>query len=422
MGTSSTRADAQSTADSIMKLEAECLVQNYARYPVVIHRGRGCLLYDVDGKRYYDLISGIGVNALGHAHPRIVKVIKEQAGLLIHCSNLYYHEYQGKLAERLARISGLQRTFFANSGAEATEGGLKMIRAHGRAISPDKYEIVSLEGSFHGRTFGAISVTGQTKVRGAFEPVLPGVKFIQPNDIAALEAVVGDNTAGIVLEGIQGEGGVQAMDDAFVRKARELADQHNALLLFDEIQCGVARTGKYFTYQLLDPVVLPDILLVAKPLAAGLPLGAIVASEKAAAALGKGSHGSTFGGGALSCRVALEVLDLLDELMPQIYQLGGYFRMKLEEMARHFRFIKEIRCHGLMIGIELDIPGAPLVQDALENGLLINCTQERVIRLLPPYIMSEQEVDKALQILDRVFKKGRETFVESGKADKLLEE
>jgi predicted acetylornithine/succinylornithine family transaminase len=421
METSSTRADAHSSADSIVNLEAEYLVQNYARYPVVLHRGKGCLLFDLDGKRYYDLISGIGVNALGHAHPRIVKVIKEQAGLLIHCSNLYYHEYQGKLAERLARISGLKRSFFANSGTEATEGGLKMIRAHGRSISPDKHEIVSLEGSFHGRSFGAISVTGQAKIRDAFEPLLGGVKFVPPNDVAALEAAVNKNTAGIVLEGIQGEGGIQPIDDAFVRTARKLADKHNALLLFDEIQSGIGRTGKYFTYQLLDPVVLPDILLVAKPLACGLPLGAIVANEKAAATLGKGRHGSTFGGGALSCRVALEFLDILEELLPQIYQLGGYFRIKLEELARHYRFVKEIRCHGLMIGIELEIPGAPLVQDALENGLLINCTQERVIRLLPPYIMTEQEIDKALRILDRVFKKGREMFVESGKADKLLE-
>ncbi len=411
-----------SKAEEIMNLENDYLVQNYRRYPVVLHRGKGCTLYDVDSKRYLDLISGIGVNALGHAHPRILKVIKEQVGLMIHCSNLYYHEYQGELAKRMAKISGLERSFFCNSGAEAMEGGLKMIRAHGSAVSSDKHEIVSLEGSFHGRTMGAVSVTGQQKVRDPFEPLLPGVKFVPCDDVAALEAAVSQNTAGIVLEGIQGEGGVRLIDPEMVSAARRLADQHNALLMFDEIQCGVGRTGKYFSYQMLDPVVLPDILVVAKPLGCGLPLGVITANEKAASTLGKGRHGSTFGGGPLTCRVALEFLDILEELLPSIYQLGGYFRIKLEELSRHYRFIKEIRCYGLMIGMELEIAGGPLVTEALENGLLINCTQENVLRFLPPYIMTEQEVDKAMRILDRVLKKGRETFVESGKADQLLRE
>ncbi len=411
-----------SRAESIMDLDRQYLVQNYSRFPLVLHRGKGCVLYDVNGKRYLDLISGIGVNALGHAHPRIVKVIKAQAGLLIHCSNLYYHEYQGQLAKKLSEISGLQRSFFCNSGTEAMEGGLKMIRAHGTAISPQKHEIVSLENSFHGRTLGAVSVTGQDKMRKHFEPLLAGVTFVPRNDVGALEAAVGDQTAGIVLEGIQGEGGVYLVEAEYLRKARELADRHNALLLFDEIQCGVGRTGKYFSYQMAEPEVLPDIVVAAKPLACGLPLGVIIASEKAAATLGAGMHGSTFGGGALACRVALEFLELLDGLLPAIYQLGGLFRIRLEELSRHYRFVKEIRAYGLMIGVELKIPGAPLVQEALDNGLLINCTQENVLRFLPPYVISEQEVDRAMRILDRVFRKGRDHYVESGLADELIHE
>ncbi len=419
--TTSTPAE-NPAAETVIELEKQYLIQNYARYPVVLHRGKGCVLYDTNGKKYLDLVSGLGVNALGHAHPRILKVLKQQAGLLIHCSNLYYHEYQGPLAKRLAEITGLERTFFCNSGTEAIEAGLKMIRAYGRSRRAEKHEIVSLEGSFHGRTLGSVSVTGQTKYRERFEPLLAGVKFVPRNDIGALEAAVNDNTAGIILEIIQGEGGVYLTDEAFVRRARELANRHDALLLFDEIQCGVGRTGKFCSYQLLDPIVLPDIVALAKPLACGLPLGAVVANGKAAAMLGKSMHGSTFGGGALACRVALEFLDILEELLPRIYQLSGYFKVELQELARHYLFIKEVRCYGLMIAVEMEIPAAMLVAEALENGLLINAVQEKTIRLLPPYVMTDQEVDRAIRLLEKVFRKGREYFVESGLADRLLQE
>jgi len=388
-----------------MKLEGEFLLQNYSRFPLVVQRGKGCYVYDAAGKRYLDLIAGIGVNALGHAHPRILSVIREQAGLLIHCSNLYYHEYQGPLAKRLTQMSGLQRSFFCNSGTEAMEGALKMIRAHGGKISPEKHQIISLDNSFHGRTLGALSVTGQEKYRRDFEPLLAGVQFIPPNDAEALEQAVSEQTAGIVLEWIQGEGGIYPLHVDYARKARELADRYNALLVFDEIQCGVGRPGRYFAYQLAEPVILPDIMAAAKPLACGLPLGVIVANEKAAAAIGPGMHGSTFGGGALACRVALEFLDLLDGLLPSIYRLGGDFRMQLSEMMRHHGFIKEVRGFGLMIGVELDIPGKQIVQEALEEGLLINCTHETVLRFLPPYIISEQEIDRAVKILAKLFKK-----------------
>ncbi len=329
MTTESSALQEQSVTGQVMELERQYLLQNYSRYPIVLSRGKGCYVYDVNGKRYLDLIAGIGVNALGHAHPRILKVIREQAGLLIHSSNLYYHLYQGPLAKKLAEISGLQRSFFSNSGTEAMEGALKMIRAHGRKISPDKCEIVSLENSFHGRTLGALSITGQAKYRSDFEPLLAGVKFTPPNDIAALERAIGPHTAGIVLEWIQGEGGVYPLSLEFARRARELADQHNALLVFDEIQCGVGRPGKYFAFQLAEPAVLPDVVVAAKPLSCGLPLGVIISNEKAASTIGAGMHGTTFGGGPLACRVALEFFDILEGLLPHIHDVGACFRRNL---------------------------------------------------------------------------------------------
>jgi predicted acetylornithine/succinylornithine family transaminase len=388
-----------------MDLEREYLLQNYARYPLVLGRGKGCCVYDLEGHRYLDFIAGIGVNALGHAHPRIVAAIREQAGLLIHTSNLYYNQYQGPLAKRLAEISGLQRTFFANSGTEAMEGALKMVHGHGRAIHPDKYEIISLENSFHGRTLGALSITGQAKYREPFEPLIPGVKFVPPNDLAALEAAFNERTAGIVLEMIQGEGGIYPLTHAYVAKARELADRYNALLVADEIQCGVGRPGTYFAYQRSNPVILPDVMAAAKPLACGLPLGVIVANERAAAAIQPGMHGSTFGGGALGCRVALEFLDILEELLPSIQRVGGYFHVVLNELARKHGFVKEVRGFGLMLGMELTVPGKQIVLDAMAEGLLINCTHDTVLRFLPPYIVTEKDVDQVVKTLAKLFAK-----------------
>ena len=392
-----------SEAQQIIDLESEFLLQNYARYPLVLERGEGCYVYDVDGNRYLDFIAGIGVNALGHAHPRILHVIREQAGLLIHSSNLYYHRFQGALAKRLAEISGLKRSFFANSGTEAMEGALKMVRAHGHKIGAGKFEILALENSFHGRTLGALSITGQPKYRQDFEPLLPGVTFLPQNDVAALEQAFSEQTAGIVIEWIQGEGGILPISDEYGRKARELADRYNALLVFDEIQCGVGRPGTWFGYQLAKPAVLPDVMVAAKPLACGLPLGVIVANEKAAAAIGAGMHGSTFGGSALACRVALEFFDIMEELLPSIRRVGNYFRTRLEELARKYAFIRQVRAHGLMVGVDLSVPGKQMVLDAQARGLLINCTHDTVLRFLPPYIVAEREVDAAVRILDSIF-------------------
>jgi predicted acetylornithine/succinylornithine family transaminase len=393
--------------DEIAGLERNYLVQNYARYPLALHRGKGCYVYDLEGNRYLDLISGIGVNSLGYAHPRITKVIRQQAGLLLHTSNLYYHEYQGRLAERLAKVSGLNRSFFCNSGTEAMEGALKMIRAHGNSISREKIEIVSLDNSFHGRTLGAISITGQPKYRRDFEPLLPGARFVPANELAALEQAVNENTAGIVLEVIQGEGGIYPISEPFLRKARELADRFNALLVFDEIQCGVGRPGTHFAYQLFDPVVMPDVVIAAKPMACGIPLGVIIANEKAAATIKPGMHGSTYGGGPLACRVALEFFDILDEILPSINSAGVYFRMKLTDLMHKFPFITEVRGQGLMIGMELDFPCKQLVLDGIKKGLLFNCTHDKVLRFLPPYIITEQDVDRAVAALTKVFRNAK---------------
>jgi acetylornithine/N-succinyldiaminopimelate aminotransferase len=393
------------TPDEVMAMEKEYLLQNYARYPLVLDRGKGCYLYDKAGNRYLDLISGIGVNALGYAHPRITKVIQKQAALLLHTSNLYYHEYQGRLAKRLCEVSGLQRAFFCNSGAESMEGALKMARAHGRKISPEKYELIALEDSFHGRTFGALSITGQPKYRHDFEPLLPGVKFVPRNDEKALEAAFSEKTAAFIVEIIQGEAGIRPVSERMLKQARELADRYDALLIFDEIQCGVGRPGTYFAYQLFDPKIMPDIAVLAKPISCGLPMGVILANERAAVAIGGGMHGTTYGGGPLATRVALEFFDVLDELLPSIASTGSYFRMRLTEMSRTYDFIREVRGVGLMIGVELSVPGKQMVLDGIAEGILFNCTHDTVLRFLPPYTLSEGEVDRAIDGLDRVFRK-----------------
>lgn len=405
MATADVEIEQLSPAQQIMELEKQYLLQNYGRYPLALRRGKGTWLYDFNGKRYLDLISGIGVNALGHAHPRLTRVIREQAGLLIHCSNLYFHEYQGKLAEKMAKISGLQRSFFCNSGTEAMEGAMKMIRSHGNGVSSEKIEIIALDNSFHGRTLGALSITGQPKYRKDFEPLLAGPRWIPANDMAALEAAVSPKTAAIVLEGIQGEGGIYPMYAEFLRKARALADAHNALLVFDATQCGVGRTGTWFSHQLIAPDVHPDVMVTAKPLACGLPLGVVMCNERAAAAIRPGMHGSTFGGGALACRAALEFLDIMESgLLEQVGRVGEYFRAGLRDLQTKHSFIKEVRGAGLMIGVELDRPGKNYVMRGIEEGLLFNATHETVLRFLPPYILTEKEVDRALRILGKLFR------------------
>lgn len=392
------------SAQAVMDLEKQYLLQNYGRYPLVLRKGKGCWLWDLEGNKYLDLIAGIGVNSLGHAHPRIMRVMREQAGLLIHSSNLYYHQYQGRLARILARTSGLQRTFFCNSGTEAIEGAIKIAHSHGRRIHPGKFEIVSLENSFHGRTVGALSLTGQSRYRQDFEPLMPGVKFVDPGNEAGLEAAVTDRTAAIFVEPIQGEGGIYPISAAWLRKARELADRHDALLVFDEIQCGIGRPGTHFAYQLHEPAILPDVVTLAKPIACGLPLGAIVMNERAAAAIAPGMHGTTFGGGVLACRVALEFYDILEEILPQMRRVSAHFFDGLRALQAKFPIITAVRGFGLMIGMEIAFPCKHFVEEGMKLGLLFNVTHENVIRLLPPYILTEKEADKALRGLARILR------------------
>ena len=324
------------TTEEIIQREKQFLLQTYSRYPLVIERGKGVFLFDLDGKKYLDFVAGLGVNALGHAHPRIVKAIREQAARAIHLSNLYYNEYQGRLAEKLCTLSGLQRAFFSNSGTEAIEGSIKLARLAGHRVGgAAKSQLIALEGSYHGRSFGSMSVTGQDKYRKGFEPLLEDVKFVPRNDLEALRAAVNDNTCAIVLEPIFGEGGIYECSVEFLQECRTLSDRHHAALIFDEIQCGLGRTGTIFAFQTFG--VTPDIVAIAKPIAAGIPLGAFLVKEEFASAISPGQHGTTFGGGPLACRVALEYLAIVEEekLLENVSRRRRVFAATTESARRN---------------------------------------------------------------------------------------
>ena len=392
-----------------LALGKQHLIQSYAP-SLVIERGEGCYLHAADGRRYLDFMSGIGVNALGHAHPRVLAALREQIEALLHCSNLYAHRYQAPLAARLAEAAGLQRVFFTNSGSESVEGAVKIAKAYGHKLDPEKFEIVALNGSFGGRTLGAVSVTGQSKHRAVVEPLIPGVKFVDPNDTAALEAAVSDRTAGIFFEPILGEGGIVPIEREFAARAAELAQKHDALLMFDEIQSGLGRTGKHFAFEWWNEgeqtPIQPDVVVTAKPLAAGLPLGAIIANERAAAVITPGTHGSTFGGNAPACRVALEFMDLLDELLPRVREKGDYFAERLTGLIEKYDFVDSLRGRGLMCGVNLTVPGKSVVGQCQERGFLINCTADTVLRFLPPYIIEREHIDQLVAALDEIFEQG----------------
>jgi acetylornithine/N-succinyldiaminopimelate aminotransferase len=381
--------------------ENEFLLQNYERLPLVADRGEGCYLIDADGNRYLDAIAGIGVNTLGYSHPRIVSVLIEQAQRCVHTSNLVSNRYQGMLAEKLCAIAGMDRAFFSNSGTEAMEAALKAIRARGHERG-GKLRLVALQNSFHGRTFGSLAVTGQAKLRQAFEPFGAEVTFVEPNDGQALDAALGQETAAVVLEPVLGEGGIYPLNAGFLQRARELTKRSGALLVVDETQCGLGRTGKHFAFQWAQ--ILPDIVVTAKPLAAGLPIGATLFTEDAARYLPLHAHGSTFGGGPLACRVALEFLSIVDDLLPHIRQIGEELRCGLEGLKRRHPVITEIRSSGMMFGIQLSRPAQPIVLEALRRGLLLNCTQETVLRLLPPYILTSEQAGEVVRILDDVLR------------------
>ncbi|HUL17142.1 MAG TPA: acetylornithine/succinylornithine family transaminase [Terriglobales bacterium] len=404
------RVKATSAADLALQEADLYLLPTYKRAPVLFTHGRGAYIFDSSGKRYLDFLGGIAVNALGHAHPRIIKTIRRESARAIHLSNLYHNAFQGPLARKLAEISGLDRVFFANSGTEAIDGALKLARLCGQPQpgaapgSKPKTRILAMDNSFHGRTFGALSVTATEKYRAPFAPLVPGVEFVHFNDVADLERKFDDSVCAVILETIQGEGGIYPVTEPFWSRARELASLHGALLIADEIQCGLGRTGRYFAYQKFASE--PDIVVIAKPLAAGLPLGAILTTAEVASRLSPGLHGTTFGGGPMICAVALEFLTLLEKekLLQNIRDRGAELLDGLVALAPNYEFIRHIRGEGLMLGIELSVEGGPFVVEAMKRGLLINCTHDYTLRLLPPFIVSKAQVRDFLRLFESVLK------------------
>jgi acetylornithine aminotransferase/acetylornithine/N-succinyldiaminopimelate aminotransferase len=374
----------------------------------MLTHGRGCYVFDADGKKYLDFLGGIAVNALGHAHPRIVKTIRREAARAIHFSNLYHHPFQGPLAAKLSDWSGMDRVFFSNSGSEAIEGALKLARLYGRSPndapnSPaKKHRVLAMTNSFHGRTFGAVSATSTEKYRLPFAPLVPGIDFVKFNDVRDLESKFDDTVCAVLLEPIQGEGGIHPASNAFWNRARALTAENGAVLIADEIQCGLGRTGRYFGYQRFTS--RPDIVVLAKPLAAGLPLGAILASDAVAAKISRGLHGSTFGGGPLVCATALEFLNVVEteKLLENVRARGAELREGLTALGKKFDFIREVRGEGLMIGVELSVEGAPFVAEATNRGLLLNCTHDFTLRLLPPFIVTKAQARDFLKLFESV--------------------
>jgi acetylornithine/N-succinyldiaminopimelate aminotransferase len=398
-----------SRLEQIRAVEAKLLLSTYDRNAILFERGEGAYLIDENGERYLDLLSGIGVNALGYSHPAIEQAIAHQSKKLIHISNLFYHEGQAELAQRLTERTGLDRAFFANTGTEAWEGALKLARAHAGLLRSEGKQIgtkfLAMEQSFHGRTFGSVSTTHKAKYREPFGPVMPGVEFVRFNDVEDLRENFSSEVCAILVEAIQGEGGVRPISQEFFAEARKLADSTGALLMVDEIQAGMGRTGKWCAYQHYG--ILPDVTALAKPLAGGIPLGAVLCTEEAARAIHAGMHGTTFGGGPLACAVAIAVIDTLesDHLLQHAAELGDYFMQRLHELATKHDCIIDVRGKGLMIGAELN--SAELakltVAEMLKRRIVINCTSDTTLRFLPPYILEQSQVDAAIAALDEIF-------------------
>jgi len=388
---------------SLREAESRHLLQTYDRYPVAVARGKGVYLYGLDGRRYLDFLSGIGVMALGYSHPAIVRIIREQSARLVHVSNLFYTPFQSALARKLGELSGLERAFFCNSGAEAWEAALKIARVFARSRGKTRRtRFLALEDSFHGRTMGALATTFTPKYREPFEPVMPGVSFVKPDDIAGLRRRFSDDVCAVCVETVQGEGGVRPLSRAFLAEARRLTRGTGALLLVDEIQCGLGRTGSMFAYQRHG--IKPDVVTLAKPLAAGLPLGAVLVAEETAAAVKPGMHGTTFGGGPLACAVALKVIEIIERegLLEHVTEVGGHLLSGLRRLAGRHSVVREARGVGLMAALELE--SAQAAKDVhrrlLERGIIINRTHETTLRFLPPYIVERRHVDLVLSELD----------------------
>ena len=384
---------------NVKALEAQHVLQTYKRQPVVFVRGEGTRLFDEDGKRYLDFISGIGVCVLGHAHPGLAAVIADQSKSLIHISNLYYHPLQGQLAARLASMSGLQRTFFCNSGTEAVEACLKFARRYWYSKGvKNRTQYVALEHGFSGRSMGALSVTANAHYRDPFQPLIPGVTFVAPDDIKGLEAAVTEHTAAIIAEPIQGEGGVRPLSSEFAAAIARVTKATGTLLIADEIQCGLGRTGRPFHFQSFGWT--PDLVTVGKAIGSGVPIGAALVAEHVAKEIFAGDHGTTYGGNLLATRAALCVLDELDRLTPHIAAMGALFEQKLKALQQKHKVVTGVKGAGLMQGLHLSVDAQPVIEASLKAGLLVNRTAEKVVRMLPPLIVTAAEIDEAVSILD----------------------
>ncbi|MDR3710447.1 MAG: acetylornithine transaminase [Capsulimonadaceae bacterium] len=383
---------------SVKAADDAYVIHTYGRLPVCFVRGEGLRLWDDTGKEYLDFLGGIAVNALGHCHPRVVKAIQDQAATLIHTSNLYYTVPQARLAKKMIEISGFDRVFFCNSGAEANEAALKIARKAGKAYSTDKIGIITATHSFHGRTMGTVTATAQAKYQDPFRPLVPGFSYVERNDSDALRLMVNDNTCAILLEPIQGECGIHALTDEFLQTARELADRYKALLIFDEVQCGMGRTGDWWAFQATG--VVPDLFTSAKALGSGLPIGACVARGRAAETLVPGDHGSTFAANPLATTAAYATICAIQDegLLENASEMGRYFKSRLMEAAGPR--VTEVRGRGLMLGVQLAGTNARSVMlNALEKGLIVNAIGDSTIRLLPAYIVTRAQIDKAVEIL-----------------------
>jgi acetylornithine/N-succinyldiaminopimelate aminotransferase len=395
--------------DQIRAAEARLLLSTYDRNPILFVGGEDVYLIDEKGDRYLDLLSGIGVNALGYGHPAIVEAIAKQSHALIHTSNLFYHEGQAELAQRLTERTGMDRVFFANSGTEAWEGALKLARAHAGLLRSEGKQIgtkfLALDHSFHGRTFGSMSTTSKAKYREPFGPGVPGVEFVRLNDVADLRAKFSNEVCAILVESIQGEGGIRPLTQEFFNEARSLTNSTGALLIVDEIQSGMGRTGKWCAYQHYG--IQPDVTTLAKPLAGGIPMGAILCTEEVSRSFHAGMHGTTFGGGPLACAVACAVIDTIekDHLQDHTADVGNYFLAQLRALALRHSAIVDVRGRGLMIAAELDSADLAklTVAEMLKRHIVINCTSDTVLRFLPPFILQRAQVDTAIHALDEIF-------------------
>lgn len=378
----------------------------FARYNIVLDHGDGPYVYDTEGKKYIDFLAGIAVNVVGHNYKPLVDAVSKQAGKMIHCSNLYYTEVQVEAAEKLKKLSGMDKVFFGNSGAEANEGAIKLARKYATNIDPEKIQIISALHSFHGRTLATLTATGQDHYHHGFGPLPAGFDYVPYNDIQALEAKMSDKTCAVMLEAIQGEGGVHVPDPDYLPKVRALCDKYNAVLIFDEVQCGMGRTGTFFGCQQFG--VKPDIVTLAKGLAGGVPIGAFMTTDKVANAFHAGDHGSTFGGNPLACAAACVVLDALIDgnLMENAKEIGAYLQSKFEEYkAKYPNLIKEVRGRGLILGMELTRPGREIANECLDYGAIINCTAGNVLRFVPPLNITKAHVDELISVLDKVLPK-----------------